>query len=103
MKILDDITNKIIQNDDCVEMSFHAHSIKKNAPTLHKTFENRRFYISVETAENLIDSISNIDPNQSVVHLKLKKSPGDELDQITIQFSPDDVRTFPINEKGAEV
>tara|TARA_R100001463_G_scaffold2421_4_gene10250 strand:+ start:2127 stop:2399 length:273 start_codon:yes stop_codon:yes gene_type:complete len=84
MKILDDLTNKVIENKDCVELSFYPHSIERNAATTHKTFKPKKFYISIETAETIVKSLSSIEPNQSNVHIQLVNPKKNELDQVKL-------------------
>jgi len=67
MRILDDITGKIIEDDDCVEINFHPHSIKRNCPTLHKTFQNEKFYVSVKIAEEIIIMLKNLHNTSSLI------------------------------------
>ena len=96
MKILDDITNEVIEGKIAVKISFHCYDLERHCLTIENkeepnNFQAKTLFVSKHTARLM----------SIVTEDYIKNKAKGELDQIKIQFSPTDVQTFPISEEGA--
>ena len=59
MKVLDEITNKVINNTNAIKINFHAHHIDKNCLTIDDNFDNKTIYVSIDTANSIIELLES--------------------------------------------
>ena len=86
MKIIDEITNELIEDKIAVKIDFHCFDLERYCLTVEgksepNNFQKKTLFVSKSTASNLIDNI------------KLKSTIKEEdLDQVLIQFSPTEIK-----------
>lgn len=95
MKVLDDITNEVIEEEIAVKVTFHPYSLKNHCLTVDikdgkEQFQKKTMFMTKETAHLLLGHIDSMEE-------AFEKPKDNELDQVLIQFSPTEVK------KGFEV
>tara|TARA_Y100001938_G_C8014340_1_gene391768 strand:- start:545 stop:964 length:420 start_codon:yes stop_codon:yes gene_type:complete len=106
MKILDDITNKVIEGKIAVKISFHCYDLERHCLTIEgkeepNNFQAKTLFVSKDTARLMSMVTKHLSSGETFdTENYNKKLAKGELDQIKIQFSPTDVQTFPISDEG---
>ena len=60
MKILDEITNEVINERNAIRIDLHPYKLSSNTPTIDSSFERKTMYVSKTTANNILKVLDEI-------------------------------------------